>query len=142
MPRHGSRSLVVWSWVVLALLAAHDVTHALDDGLETRLGELAVVAIPQWLALAVLMAVIVRGERARSRTAALLLGIAVTVGFGVVHLLPFSPLAFWDVQPSVVSWVLAWAAAAAGLVLAALAWRLSRSARPGVEFGEPRASVL
>jgi hypothetical protein len=131
MPRHGSRSLVVWSWVVLALLAAHDVTHALDDGLETRLGELAVVALPQWLALAVLMAVIVRGERARSRTAALLLGIAVTAGFGVVHLLPFSPLAFWDVQPSVVSWVLAWAAAVAGLVLAALAWPHRRAAARG-----------
>lgn len=142
MPRHGSRSLVFWSSVVLVLLAAHDVTHALDDGLETPLGQFAFVALPQWLALAAVMAVILRGDRARSRTAALLLGIAVTVGFGVVHLLPFSPFAFWDVQPSIVSWVLAWAAAAAGLVLAALAWRLSRSARPGVEFGEPHASVL
>jgi hypothetical protein len=122
MPRHGSRSLAFWSWVVLALLAAHDVTHALDDGLDTGLGQLAVVAVPQWLILVAVMAVILRGDRARSRAAALLLGIAVTVGFAVVHLLPVLPAAYWELQPSVLSWVLAWAPAAVGLVLAALAW--------------------
>jgi hypothetical protein len=128
MPRHGPRSLAFWSWLVLALLAAHDVTHAVDDGLETRLGQLAFVALPQWLVLAVAMSVILRGDRVRSRTAALLMGVGVTVGFAVVHLLPFSPAAFWELQPSVVSWVLAWVPAAVGLVLATLAWPRWRTA--------------
>ena len=122
MPRHGSRSLVLWSWAVLALLAAHDVTHLLDDGLETPLGQLALVALPQWLVLAVVMAVILRGDGSRSRAAALLLGMSVAVGFAVIHLLPFSPAAFWELEPSVVSWALAWVPAAVGLMLAALAW--------------------
>ena len=113
--------LVLWSWIVLSLVAAHDVTHLLDDGLETPPGQLAFVALPQWLALAVVMAIILRGDRAQSRTAALLLGITVTPGFAVVHLLPFSPAAYRDLQPSAVSWVLAWVPAAAGLLLAALA---------------------
>src|SRR3954471_184815 len=49
MGLRDSRTLVIWSWVVLALLAAHDVTHLLDDGLETSPGRLASVALPQWL---------------------------------------------------------------------------------------------
>lgn len=126
MPRHGARSLVVWSWILLALVAAHDVTHMLDDGLETGLGQLALVALPQWLVLAVVMAIVLRGDWAHSRTAALLLGTSVAVGFGVVHLLPFSLAAFWDLQPSVVSWVLAWASVAAGVLLAVLAWPRER----------------
>ena len=121
MPRGGARSLVLWSWMLLALVAAHDVTHMADDGLETELGQLAAVAIPQWLVLAVLMAIVLRGDPAQGRTAALLLGGTVAVGFGVVHLLPFSPAAFWELQPSVVSWALAWAAIAAGFLLAVLA---------------------
>ena len=131
MPRHRSRPLVFWSWVVLALLAAHDVTHALDDGLQTGLGQLASVAVPQWLVLAAVMAMILRGDPARSRLAALVLGISVTVGFAVIHLLPVSPAAFWDLQPSVLSWVLAWAPAAVGLALAALAWPQRRAAAKG-----------
>jgi hypothetical protein len=118
--------MVLWSWIVLALLAAHDVTHLLDEGLETPLGQVALVAIPQWLALAVLMAIVLRGSRGPRQIAALLLGISVTVGFAVVHLLPFSAAAFWDLRPSVVSWVLAWAPAAAGLVLVVLAWPRGR----------------
>jgi hypothetical protein len=121
MPRGGGRSLVLWSWIVLALLAAHDVTHVVDDGLDTSLGQLAVVAIPQWLALAGLMAVVLRGDGAQSRTAALLLGVSVVVGFAIVHLLPVTPVSFWELQPSPVSWVLAWAATAAGMLLAVLA---------------------
>lgn len=126
MPRNGARSLVVWSWILLALVAAHDVTHMLDDGLETGLGQLALVALPQWLVLAVVMAIVLRGDWAHSRTAALLLGTSVAVGFGVAHLLPFSLAAFWDLQPSVVSWVLAWASVAAGVLLAVLAWPRER----------------
>ena len=126
MPRGGARSLVLWSWILLALVAAHDVTHIADDGLETELGQLAVVAIPQWLALIVLMGVVLRG----GRTAALLLGASVAVGFGVVHLLPLSPAAFWDLQPSVVSWALAWASIAAGVLLAFLARPRERLAGP------------
>ena len=122
MPRGGARSLVLWSWVLLALVAAHDVTHVFDDGLETGLGQLALVAIPQWLLLAALMAVVLRGD-AQSRTAALLLGASVAVAFVVVHLLPVSPAAFWDLQPSVVSWALAWGSIAVGVVLAVLALR-------------------
>jgi hypothetical protein len=123
MPRLGQRSLVLWSFVVLALLAAHDVTHLLDDGLETGPGQLARVALPQWLVLAAVMVVIVRGYPARSRIAVLLLGIGIAFGFAGVHLLPLSSTAFWDLQPSLVSWVLVWVPAAAGLALAAIAWR-------------------
>ena len=118
----GDRSVVVWAWVLLALVAAHDVTHVLDDGLETGLGLLAAVAIPQWLVLAAVMALVLRGERA----AAVVLGLSVAAGFGAVHLLPFSPAAFWDQRPSAVSWLLAWASIAAGVLLAFLAWSQSR----------------
>jgi hypothetical protein len=122
LPRDG-RSLVFSSWLVLALLAAHDVTHLLDDGLDTGLGQLALVAVPQWLVLAAVMVIVLRGDPAQSRAAALVLGVSVGVGFAVIHLLPFSLAAFWDLQPSTASWVLAWLPAAAGILLAALAWR-------------------
>jgi hypothetical protein len=110
--------VVACSWVLLALVAAHDVTHLVDGGLETSPGQLAIVAIPQWLVLAAVMAIVLRGDPAQSRAAALVLGLSVAAGFGVVHLLPFSPAAFWDQQPSVVSWALAWASVAVGLLLA------------------------
>ena len=129
MPRGGARLLVLCSATLVALLAAHDVTHVLDDGLDTRLDQLAVVALPQWLVLAIVMAIIVRGDRATSQTSALLLGISVTVGFAVVHLLPLTPAAFWDLQPSVVSWALAWVCAAGGLLLTVLAWPQRRQVR-------------
>jgi len=121
MPRGDGRSLVLWSWIVLALLAAHDVTHVLDDGLETPLARFPLVAVPQWIALGIVIAVVVRGDRAQSQLAALLLGISVTVGVVVVHLLPITSAALWGVRPSVVSWVLVWASVAAGLLLAVLA---------------------
>ncbi len=126
----GTRSLAVWSWLVVVLLAAHDVTHVIDDGLETGLGELAIVAIPQWIVVALLMAVILRGDATRSPAAALVLGLGVTAGFALVHLLPLSSAAFWELEPSTLSWVLAWVPTAAGLVLAAsaaacLRWRRS-----------------
>ena len=121
MPRGDGRSLVLWSWIALALLAAHDVTHVLDDGLETPLAQFPFVAVPQWIALGIVMAVVLRGDSAQSQTAALLLGISVTVGVAVVHLLPITSAALWEVQPSVVSWVLVWASGAAGLLLAVLA---------------------
>ena len=120
MVSRGHRSLVTWSWAVLALLAAHDLTHLLDDGMDTPLGALALVAIPQWLLLAAVMAIVVRGDPVASRAAALVLGLTVAVGFAAVHLLPFSPAAFWDVHPAAISWVLVWASIAAGLALAAL----------------------
>ena len=115
----SSRAYVVaTSWTLLALVAAHDVTHLADDGLETSLGQLAIVAIPQWLVLAAVMAIVLRGDPAQRRAAALVLGLSVAAGFGVIHLLPFSPAAFWDQQPSAVSWALAWASVAVGLLLA------------------------
>jgi hypothetical protein len=121
--RMGSRGpLVPLSVVVLGLLAAHDVTHVLDDGLGTPLGQLAYVAIPQWLFLAVAMTVVVAGDPARSRLAALLMGVSVAIGFGVIHLLPPSPASLWTLEPSVISWVLVGTTAAAGVALAAVAW--------------------
>ena len=110
-----------WAWVLLALLAAHDLTHALDGGLDTSLLELAAVSIPQWLLLAAVMAIVLRGGPGRGRMAAVVLGLTVAAGFVVVHLLPFSPAAFWDLDPSPVSWALVWIPIAAGLVLAAVA---------------------
>ena len=115
----SSRAYVVaTSWILLVLVAAHDVTHLADDGLETSPGQLAIVAIPQWLVLAAVMAIVLRGDPVQSRAAALVLGLSVAAGFAVVHFLPFSPAAFWDQQPSVVSWALAWASVVVGLVLA------------------------
>lgn len=87
------------------------------------------MAIPQWLLVAALMAVILRGDRARSRRAALLLGGGVTAGFAVVHLLPLTPAAFWELDPSVASWALAWVPAAAGLGLAAVAYSSPSTSR-------------
>ena len=128
MPRHASRSLVISSGVLLVLLAAHDLSHELDGGLDTPLDKLALVAVPQWLVLAVAMTVIVRGDRARASAVALLLGIGVAIGFAVVHLLPFSTASYWDLQPSLVSWLLAWLPAGLGLAVAALAWSQWRAA--------------
>lgn len=124
MPR-----VVRWSWIVLGLLAAHDLTHLLDDGLDTPPGQLALVAIPQWIALGIVMAIVLRGDEPHRPLAALALGVSVVLGFAVIHLLPLAPTSFWDLQPSAVSWVLGWAAPAAALVLAGLAWPLVRSGR-------------
>ena len=117
MPR-----IVLWSWIVLGLLAAHDLTHLLDSGLDTSPGQLALVAIPQWIALGIVMAIVLRGDDGNRRIAALVLGVSVVLGFAVVHLLPLAPTSFWDLQPSAVSWFLGWTAAAAGLVLAGVAY--------------------
>ena len=123
MSRGSDRSVVVLSWVVLALLAAHDVTHLADGGLDTSPGQLALVAIPQWLVLAAVMAIVLRGRPDQSRAAAVVLGLSVAVGFALIHLVPVSPTAYWDLEPSGVSWVLVWLPAAAGLVLAATSSR-------------------
>jgi hypothetical protein len=112
--------IVRWSWIVLALLAAHDVTHLADGGLDTSPGQLALVAIPQWIVLALVMSIIVRDPGNR-RSAAVVLGASVAAGFALVHLVPFSPTAYWDLEPSALSWALVWAPTAAGLVLIVLA---------------------
>ena len=52
-----------------------------------------------------------------------MLGLSVAVGFALVHLVPLSPTAYWDLEPAGVSWVLVWAPAAAGLVLVAISSR-------------------
>jgi hypothetical protein len=126
--RSASHPLVLRSIVVLLLLGAHDLSHALDGGLHTSLGGLALVAVSQWAVLAVLTTVIVRGERRQSAGAALLLGAGVVLGFAAVHLLPFSPAAYWDLHPTPLSWVLVWLPLPAGLVLSTLAWREWREA--------------
>jgi NO-binding membrane sensor protein with MHYT domain len=125
--------MVALAWVVLGLLAAHDATHLLDDGLDTPLGLLAAVAIPQWLFLGVAMGVVLRGEESQARLAALLIGISVAIGFAAIHLLPVSPAAYWDLDPSGISWCLAWAPAVAAL---ALVVSVSRSAA-GASRGTP-----
>jgi hypothetical protein len=112
--------IVRWSWIVLALLAAHDVTHLADGGLDTSPGQLALVAIPQWIVLALVMGIIVRDPSHR-RSAAIVLGASVAAGFALVHLVPFSPTAYWDLEPSALSWALVWVPATAGLVLVVLA---------------------
>ena len=112
--------IVRWSWIVLALLAAHDVTHLADEGLDTTPGQLALVAIPQWIVLALVMSIIVRDPGHR-RPAAIVLGASVAAGFALVHLVPFSPTAYWDLEPSAPSWALVWVPATAGLVLIVLA---------------------
>ena len=122
--------VVAWSWVVLALLAAHDLTHLLDEGLDTSPGQLALVAIPQWIALAAVMAVVVRGPEDWRQLAALVLGASVVIGFAVIHLVPFSLAAYGDLEPSGVSWLLAWLPTAAGLVLVGIAVRV-RQCRAG-----------
>ena len=126
MPRVGA--LALWSWIVLALLAAHDVTHLVDDGLDTSPGQLALVAVPQWLVLAAVMAIVLRGDPAQRRMAALVLGVSVAAGFAVVHLVPGPPTSFWDLEASPASWALAWAATAAGLLLAVVAQRQPHAA--------------
>ena len=77
--------------IVLGLLAAHDLTHLLDDGLDTSPGQLALVAIPQWIALGVVMAIVLRGDETHRPMAALALGVSVVLGFALVHLLPIAP---------------------------------------------------
>jgi hypothetical protein len=141
MPRNPSRSLVTWSAVLLVVLAAHDLSHAFDDGLETPLGGLVLVAVPQWLALAAVMAVIVRGDRARSGLAALVLGGAVTLGFAFVHLLPFATASYWDLHPSAVSWVVAWLPVALGVAVAALGWSEWRAASRSSGGPAPRRTA-
>jgi hypothetical protein len=121
------RPIVLWSAVLLALIAAHDLSHALDDGLETSLGALALVATPQWIVLALAMAIIVRADAGRSALTAFALGLGIVVGFGAVHLLPFSPAPYWELEPSAVSWLLVFVPVAVGLVLAALAWPRRRA---------------
>jgi hypothetical protein len=141
VPRRVSRSLALWSAALLALLAAHDLSHALDDGLETKLGGLALVATPQWIVLAVILAVILRADRSRGAAAALLLGLGVTVGFVVIHLLPFGPASYWDLHPSAVSWLLAWVPPALGLLVAARAYTEWRAATPAAAKAASASSV-
>ena len=118
-----SPALIVATWLLLALLAAHDLTHLFDEGLDTSAGQLALVAVPQWIAIAVVMAVVLRAGRSRGAPAALLLGAATALGFAIVHLLPFAPAAYEDLDPSALSWVLAWVPTVLALVVVALALR-------------------
>ena len=118
--------VVTTTWFLLALLAGHDLSHLLDGGLDTSAGALALVAVPQWLALGAVMAIVLRAGRPTAHLAALVLGLAVTVGLLVVHLVPGSAAPYTELEPSVVSWALAWVPAVVGLVLVALAaprWR-------------------
>jgi hypothetical protein len=123
-----SRQLVAWCAVLLVLLAAHDASHLIDDGLDTSLGQLAPVSIPQWIVLAITMTVIVRADRARGALAALALGAGTAVGFVFIHLLPFSAYPYWDHDPSAASWALAVIPTLVGAVVAARAWTEWREA--------------
>ncbi len=139
MSDRAGRPLVIWSAVLLVLLAAHDLSHLLDSGLHTKASQLALVAVPQWIALAAVMTVVVRAEPRRSAVAGLLLGLGSAVGFALVHLAPFAPASYWHLSPSSASWALAWIPTGVGVWVACLAWR---EIRAGVELGglEPPAS--
>lgn len=130
MPRHASRAVGLWTWLLLALLAAHDASHLLDDGLETSPGQLALVATPQWLVIAAVVAVILRGRGDRAAVAAVLLGVGTVVGFAIVHLLPFALAEYGDLAPSPASWALAWVPTAVGLALALAGARAVARVRP------------
>ena len=132
VPRRVPTPIVAWSGVLLALLAGHDLTHAFDDGLRTDLGALVLVAVPQWIASIVVLAVMLRADRSRAATMALLLGAATVVGVVAVHLLPVSSASYWELDPSPVSWLFAWVPPVVGLVLAGLALRERSRARAAV----------
>ncbi len=136
----ASRTLVAWSGALLVLLAGHDLTHLFDDGLRTDAGALAAVAVPQWIASAVVFAVLVRAGRRRAATVALLLGGATVVGVVAVHLLPFSSAAYADLDPSVVSWLFALVPVAVGAVVVGLALRERRLPSSSHVLPSPRPS--
>ena len=132
MERGASRPIVTTSALLLALLAAHDVSHVVDEGLDTTLGQLALVSTPQWIVIGAVMAVILRAESTRATTAAFLLGAGTVVGFALVHLLPFAVASYWDLDPTFLSWVVAWVPTAVGVVLALISWPGARALlRPG-----------
>ena len=127
-----SRPLVLGCAALLVVLAGHDLTHLFDDGLDTSAGQLALVATPQWAVLAAVMAGILRLARPRGAALALALGLGASAGVLLVHLLPFAPAAYRDLDPSAASWLLAWLPVATGVVVAALAVRELRPGRVGV----------
>ena len=129
MPRHLPRAVGLVVWALLALLLAHDVSHLVDEGLDTSAGQLALVAIPQWLAIAGVVWVVLRGEMLAASGAALLLGVGVAIGFAVIHLAPFALASYDELDPSAASVALAWVPLAVGLVLAALGWAALARAR-------------
>src|SRR3954464_5960250 len=128
----ASRPLVVWSGVLLVLLAAHDLSHLLDSGLDTKASQLALIAVPQWIVLGIVMTIIVRGEPRVSAIAGFLLGAGAAVGFALVHLAPFAPADYWGLSPTTVSWALAWIPTGVGVLVAWLAWSELRDARVGL----------
>ena len=122
--------LIIWSAVLLGLLFAHDLTHVFDSGLNTKLSQLALVAIPQWAVIAGVMLVVVRGEPRHSALAALLLGFGTAIGFALIHLAPFAPASYQNLSPSTISWALALIPPAVGLYLGVLGWRALRASAP------------
>lgn len=123
MPDAVSPRLLAAVAALLALLAGHDLSHAFDDGLDTSASGLLLVAVPQWLVLAVVLVVVVRGGRLRGAQMALALGIGAVVGFTAVHVLPFAPAPYQDLDPSRISWALLWLPTVVGAVVAVFAVR-------------------
>ena len=117
----AATSVVATTWGLMALLLGHDLSHAFDDGLETSLTGLLLVAVPQWLALAAVMAIVLRADRSMAHVAAVLFGLGVSLGLVAVHLLPVSVAPYEELDPSAISWLLAWLPAVVGVVLAGLA---------------------
>ena len=117
----AASSVVATTWGLMALLLGHDLSHALDDGLETSLTGLLLVAVPQWLALAAVMAIVLRAQRPMAHVAAVLFGLGVSLGLVAVHLLPVSVAPYEELDPSAISWLLAWVPAVVGVALAGLA---------------------
>ena len=73
--------LALWSWVVLGLLAAHDLTHLLDDGLGHVARPARARRDPAVDRLGVVMAIVLRGDETHRPMAALALGVSVVLGF-------------------------------------------------------------
>ena len=130
MPPAVSRRLVVAVSLLLAGLAAHDLSHAFDAGLDTRLSGLALVAVPQWIVLGVVLAVVLRGGRLRGAQMALALGAGATIGFTAVHLLPFAPAPYQDLDPSALSWLFLVLPTLLAVVVSALALAELSATRP------------
>jgi ammonia channel protein AmtB len=117
----------------LALTVA-DVLHALDHTRQGRdlAGEVYVVGVAGWIALAVMLVLIARRHPLAAPYAAAV-GVSVAVGFLLVHVAPhwsaFSdPYSAFD--PDALSWALVVLPIAAALLLLVHALRAMRAERP------------
>lgn len=125
----GVRALRVTAVVLFALIVGHDISHIADPGLDTPLGALAIISVPQYVGLIWILNAVLRSPPRRSAGAGLALGLAVLAGFVVAHLLPFGPAPFYDEHPAFASWLLLWLPIGTCLLLIALSLSVLRRTR-------------